>query len=82
LTRPGLAVAALALALAAAACERSETDSIVRAAAMADDAWGCPVDSTRVFEIGHGRFRLSGCHHVVVYECTARPPTCQRTAHE
>ncbi len=70
----------LAAVLAAPACKGQEPDPIVKAASVADDAWGCPEDSTRVFEIGGGRFRLSGCSRVVVYTCdvTVRPPRCER----
>ncbi len=63
-----------------ASCKGREPDPIVQAASVADDAWTCPEDSTRVFEIGRGRYRLSGCNRVVVYTCdvSAGPPRCER----
>jgi hypothetical protein len=75
--RPALGLAAV---LAASACKGQEPDPIVQAASVADDAWDCPEDSTRVFEIGGGRYRLSGCKRVVVYACdvAVRPPKCER----
>jgi hypothetical protein len=61
-------------------CKGQEPDPIVHAASVADDAWNCPEDSTRVFELGGGRFHLSGCSRSVVYVCdtVTHPPRCQR----
>lgn len=75
--RPVLGLAAI---LAGSACKGQEPDPIVQAASVADDAWGCPEESTRVYEIGGGRFHLSGCNRAAVYACdvTVRPPRCER----
>ena len=76
---PALARAsALALLLLGPACSRDESDTIVRAAQAADDAWNCPPESTRTFEIGGGRFHFSGCQRTAEYLCTGRPPACTR----
>jgi hypothetical protein len=68
----------LALLFLAIACTRDESAGIIAAAHAADDAWTCPADSTRTFELSAGRYRLAGCERVAVYLCTGRPPACAR----
>ena len=78
MTFPLSGLLSFAALLLAASCSRPESEAIVQAAQIADDAWTCPPDSTRTFEIGNGRYRLSGCQRVAIYVCTGRPPACSR----
>jgi hypothetical protein len=57
-----------------------ERDAVVSTAGISEDPWTCPGQATRVDKVSYARYRLTGCEHVVDYECNFafQPPRCWR----